>query len=92
MPKYAMAGFPIIGVVFLLLALFKPVVFLIWMALFVLLLIWLLPKLVRGLRAIWQRIQGLRAPGKEPGSGLAASFKGPPDRPSSGAQQPRPGP
>lgn len=82
----------IIVIVGLLLALFKPVVFLIWMALFVLLLIWLLPKLVRGLRAIWQRIQGLRAPGKEPGSGLAASFKGPPDRPSSGAQQPRPGP
>ncbi|WNJ99184.1 DUF4126 domain-containing protein [Thalassospiraceae bacterium LMO-JJ14] len=82
----------VIVIVGLLLALFKPVVFLIWMALFALLLIWLLPKLLRGLRAIWQRIQGFRAPGKEPGSGLAASFKGPPDTPSSGAQPPQPRP
>jgi len=77
----------VIVVVGLMLALFKPVLFLIWMALFALLLIWLLPKLLRGVRAIWRRIQGLRGIGDaepETGTGLAATFKGPPDAPGSG--------
>jgi len=81
----------VIVVVGLMLALFKPVLFLIWMALFVLLLIWLLPKLVRGLRAIWRRIQRLRGiddPEPETGTGLAATFKGPPDAPAAGGGPP----
>jgi len=78
----------VIVVIGLLLALFKPVVFLIWMALFALLLIWLLPKLLRGLKAIWQRLQGLRGTNGEPGRGLAATFKGPPDSAGPSARPP----
>jgi hypothetical protein len=78
----------VIVIVGLLLALFKPAVFLIWMALFALLLIWLLPKLLRGLRAIWQRLQGLRGANAEPGRGLAATFKGPPDSAGPSARPP----
>ncbi len=74
----------VIVVVGLLLALFKPAIFLIWMALFAVLLIWLLPRLWRGLRAIWEKLQGLRTGG--PGTSLAASFRGPPS--SGPADQP----
>lgn len=74
----------VIVVIGLLLALFKPAVFLIWMALFALLLIWLLPKLWRGLRAIWARVQGWRAGAAN--TGLVASFRGLPE--TSGADQP----
>ncbi|MBO6947125.1 MAG: DUF4126 domain-containing protein [Rhodospirillales bacterium] len=74
----------VIVVIGLLLALFKPAVFLIWMALFVLLLIWLLPKLVRGLRAIWNKVQGLREGSSQPGTSLAATFRGPPSSGSTG--------
>ncbi|MGJ3261467.1 MAG: DUF4126 domain-containing protein [Rhodospirillales bacterium] len=67
----------VIVVIGLLLALFKPAIFLIWMALFALLLIWLLPRLWRGLRVIWEKLQGLRTGGT--GTSLAATFRAPPD-------------
>lgn len=37
-----------------------PLVLLVLLALFVLLLCWLLPKLARGLRALWQRLGRIR--------------------------------
>ena len=50
----------VIVLIGLLLALFKPVFFLVWMAAFALFLIWVLPKLWRGLKTLWQRLQGFR--------------------------------
>ncbi len=71
----------VIVIIGLLLALFNPLIFLIWMAVFVLLMIWLLPKLIRGLRAIWQRLQGMRS-GSAQTNGLSATFRGPPGGPT----------
>ncbi|MEQ8318672.1 MAG: DUF4126 domain-containing protein [Rhodospirillales bacterium] len=71
----------VIVIIGLLLALFNPLIFLIWMAVFVLLMIWLLPKLIRGLRAIWQRLQGMRS-GTAQGTSLSATFRGPPADPA----------
>lgn len=71
----------VIVIIGLLLALFNPLIFLIWMAVFVLLMIWLLPKLIRGLRAIWQRLQGMRS-GSAQANGLSATFRGPPGGPT----------
>lgn len=70
----------VIVVIGLLLALFQPMFFLIWMAVFVLLLLWLLPKLWRGVRTIWDKVQGWRS-GSGTGTSLAAAFKGPPAGP-----------
>lgn len=47
------------------LALQHPVVFLVLLALFVLLLVWLIPKLWRGLRALWRGFQRLFPRGAE---------------------------
>lgn len=46
----------------LLLALFKPVVFLIFVAIFFLAAIWLLPKIWRGLRGLYRRMTGKGGP------------------------------
>ena len=43
-------------------ALFHPVVFLVGLAMFILLAIWLLPKLVRGLRSLFRAFQGRSLP------------------------------
>jgi len=67
----------------LLLALFKPAIFLIWLAAFAVFLIWSLPKIWRGLKMLWARIQEMRGNGSAPGTGLALTFTGPPDTPSS---------
>ncbi len=61
----------IIVVVGLLLALFKPMVFLIWMAVFGLFLLWVLPKLWRGLKTLWQRIQSFQEERRSGGTGRA---------------------
>ncbi len=74
----------VIVVIGLLLALFKPAVFLVWLAVFMLLLIWLLPKLWRGLKVIWAKVQGLRDGNRPTGTGLAATFRGPPNTPDEG--------
>lgn len=82
----------VIVAVGLLLALFQPTLFLIWMAAFALLLIWLLPKLWRGLKAIWARLQGFQDARRTEGAGraLARAFTGTPaERP---AQPPAPRP
>lgn len=70
----------IIVVVGLLLALFNPTVFLIWMAMFGLFLLWVLPKLWRGLKTLWQRIQGFQEDRRSGGTGsaLARAFTGSP--------------
>lgn len=68
----------------LLLALFKPAIFLIWLAAFGVFLIWFLPKIWRGLKMLWARIQEMRGNGPAPGTGLARTFTGPPDTSSSG--------
>ncbi|MFC5739939.1 DUF4126 domain-containing protein [Dyella tabacisoli] len=44
-----------------------PMVMLVLLGLFVLLLIWLLPKIVRGLRALWRRLQSVRSALAGPG-------------------------
>ncbi len=66
----------------LMLALFQPVLFLLWMAAFTLFLIWFLPKLWRGLKALWRRLQGLSGQGqgaaRPPGSALMQAMTGPP--------------
>lgn len=71
----------VLVVVGLMLALFQPVVFLIWMAAFGLFLLWFLPKLWRGLCALWRRLQGARA---APGGSraLARALSGPPGGPA----------
>lgn len=70
----------------LMLALFKPTVFLLWMAVFALFLIWLLPKLWRGLKTIWQRLQALRNDGPSESRALRSALTGPP----SSESEPRP--
>ena len=66
----------------LMLALFQPVIFLLWMAAFTLFLIWFLPKLWRGLKALWRRLQGLSGQAEgtagKTGSALARVMTGPP--------------
>lgn len=66
----------------LMLALFQPVIFLLWMAAFTLFLIWFLPKLWRGLKALWWRLQGLsgqaQGTARPTGSALARAMTGPP--------------
>ena len=52
----------VLGVVGLLLALFKPVVFLIFVLVFFLAALWLLPKIWRGLRRLYQRFAGKQGP------------------------------
>ncbi len=74
----------------LLLALFKPAIFLIWLAAFAVFLIWFLPKIWRGLKMLWARIQEMRGNGSAPGTGLALTFTGPPDTPSSGTDIQKP--
>ncbi len=52
-------------------AIYHPVVFLLCFAIFLALMIWLLPKIWRGIRLAWQKLQGLftkNATLKEPGS------------------------
>lgn len=69
-------------VIGLLLALFQPVIFLLWMAAFTLFLIWFLPKLWRGLKSLWQRLRGISGaePGRDgtTGSALMRAMTGPP--------------
>ena len=76
----------VIVVIGLLLALFSPMVFLIWMAVFALFLIWVLPNLWRGLRTLWRRIQSFRDDQQTAGTGraMARAFTGPPS-PASGS-------
>lgn len=73
----------IIVVIGLMLALFQPTIFLIWMAAFALFLIWFLPKLWRGLRTVWQKVRGLSGGGvtRAPGQSLATAFTGKVSRP-----------
>ena len=80
----------IIVVVGLLLALFKPTIFLIWMAVFGLFLLWVLPKLWRGLKTLWQRIQAFQEDRQTGGTGsaLARAFSGAP--PSTAQSKPQP--
>ena len=52
----------VLVVVGLLLALFKPVVFLIFVLVFFLAALWLLPKIWRGLRRLYQRFAGKQGP------------------------------
>lgn len=51
----------------LLLALFKPTLFLLWMAAFALFLIWFLPKLWRGLKGLYRAIAGVTGSATGPG-------------------------
>lgn len=71
----------VLVVVGLMLALFQPVLFLIWMAAFGLFLLWFLPKLWRGLCALWRKLQDAKA---SPGGGraLARALGGPPSGPA----------
>ena len=80
----------VIVVIGLLLALFSPTVFLIWMVMFGLFLMWVLPKLWRGLKTLWQRIQGFQEDRKSGGTGnaIARAFAGAP--PASGQSEPQP--
>ena len=80
----------VIVVIGLLLALFSPTVFLIWMVMFGLFLMWVLPKLWRGLKTLWQRIQGFLEDRKSGGTGnaIARAFAGAP--PASGQSEPQP--
>ena len=48
----------LLGVLYLMWA--HPAVLLVVLALFLLLLMWLLPKIVRGLRALWRRLSSAR--------------------------------
>jgi len=85
----------IIVVVGLLLALFKPTLFLIWMAVFGLFLLWVLPKLWRGLKTLWQRVQAFQQDQRSGGTGsaLARAFSGaPPSTAQSKSQPPAPRP
>ena len=85
----------VIVLVGLLLALFKPVLFLAWMAAFALFLLWLLPKLWRGLKMIWQRLQTFRETGRAAeggGRSMVSSLVGPPAASGSGDQPPAPRP
>jgi hypothetical protein len=66
------------------LALFKPTIFLIWLAAFGVFLIWFLPKIWRGLKVLWSRLQAMRGNDENPGTGLARTFTGPPDASSHG--------
>lgn len=74
----------------LMLALFKPAIFLIWLAAFGIFLIWFLPKIWRGLKILWTRIQEMRGNGAKPGTGMARTFTGPPDTPSAGTDLRKP--
>ncbi len=80
----------VIVVIGLLLALFSPTVFLIWMVMFGLFLMWVLPKLWRGLKTLLQRIQGFQEDRKSGGTGnaIARAFAGAP--PASGQSEPQP--
>lgn len=65
----------------LMLAVFQPVLFLLWMAAFGLFLIWLLPKLWRGLKSIWRHLRGATATAGAPGAkgrALVRAFAAPP--------------
>lgn len=68
----------------LMLAVFKPVIFLIWLGAFGLFLIWFLPKIWRGLKMLWTRIQKFRGQSPEAGTSVTGTFTGPPDGASSG--------
>jgi hypothetical protein len=57
----------VLGGLFLLVT--HPLVFALVLALFLLLIAWLLPKLWRGLRALWRRLA--RSPRRDPGNALA---------------------
>lgn len=80
----------IIVVIGLLLALFSPTVFLIWMAMFGLFLMWVLPKLWRGLKTLWQRIQGFQEDRRSGGtsSAIARAFTGTPPASTQSESQP----
>lgn len=77
-------------VIGLMLAIFKPVIFLVWLAAFGLFLIWFLPKIWRGLKLLWARIQEFRGQSSAPGTSVARTFTGPPDTPSSGTDLRKP--
>lgn len=65
----------------LMLAVFKPTLFLIWMAAFALFLIWLLPKLWRGLKGLWRLLKGASAesaPAGEKGRSLVRALSAAP--------------
>lgn len=80
----------VLVVIGLMLAIFKPVIFLVWLAAFGLFLIWFLPKIWRGLKLLWARIQEFRGHSSESGTSVARTFTGPPDTPSSGTDLRKP--
>ncbi len=67
----------VIVLVGLLLALFQPTIFLIWMVCFVLFLLWFLPKLWRGLSSVWRTLQSRHAGADKAATGqsLAQAFR-----------------
>ncbi|MDA0997580.1 MAG: DUF4126 domain-containing protein, partial [Proteobacteria bacterium] len=63
-----------------LLALFKPVAFLFMLGLFALMVVWLLPKIWRGLNALYRRLQDLFGhPATATGAGQPAGIGPTPD-------------
>lgn len=84
----------VIVVIGLLLALFQPAIFLIWMACFALFLVWVLPKIWRGLKSVWSALRGEARARSHSGDGrsLAAAFRVGPSVPDdkSGPQPPAP--
>ncbi len=84
----------VIVVIGLLLALFQPVIFLIWMACFALFLIWFLPKLWRGLQFVWAKLRGATTDDAATADGrsLAAAFRAGPVRSDGDPGPPAPRP